>query len=311
MATPAAQTLRYVLPTTAVRLSAQVRLSVVPDAKGGHLEPQVAARIVTRGRRTAVASVHDVALASPPAWAKPGSLRRRFDRENPRTAALIADLSARSEQFLAGLRMGENTAEVITFGQALEVVHRELAGADRMRREWIALQGRAIRTATWDVDDADLLPLEYPAATLPADVALPGGDALELAQDFGLLLASVSHDGHGTTLAVYRRAPRHLPDVEDTAGGEWVCEPALSHLRLLDTPAVPRPRDGEEPAGAEAAEALGLHTVFEDSPVDLARRQLALLDASDEYSRLASTHERTEELAALELLMRLGEGRPA
>lgn len=309
MATPAAQTLRYVLPTTAVRLSAQVRLAVVPDAKGGHLEPQVAARLVTRGRRTAVASVHDIALPESPAWAQPGSLRRRFDRENPRTAALIADLSARSEQFLAGLRMGENTSEVITFGQALEVVHRELAGADRMRREWIALQGEALRTATWDFDDADLLPLEYPSATLPGDVALPGGAAQELAQDYGLLLASVSHDGHGATLAVYRRAPRRLPDVPD-AGDEtpWTCEPALSHLRLLDTPSVPRPRDGEESGPAEA---FGLHTAFADSPVDLARRQLALLDASDEYSRLASTHERTEELAALELLMRLGEGTPS
>ena len=88
---------------------------------------------------TAAAEIAE--LAQRAAWTRPGSLRTAFDRSHRRTAALIADLSARAEQFLAGMRMGDGPAEVETFGSALAVVERELAAADRMRREWIAAQG--------------------------------------------------------------------------------------------------------------------------------------------------------------------------
>lgn len=306
MATSAAQTLRYVLPTAAVRLTAQVRLAVEPDSAGGHLTAQVAVRLGTRTRTAPVMSIQDVRLPDKlPPWARRGELRRRFDREAPRISALIADLAARSEQFLAGLRMGEDVADVITFGKALEVVHRELAGADLMRREWIARQGRILRTSTWDLDEADLLPLEAAVPTLPGDLALPEGDAVEIAADYGLLLAVVANDAQGATLVAYRRAPRSLPDVPDAeTPSPWTCDAALSHLRLSDSPDIPRPRGaGDDPFSAPLHE--GCHTPFQDSPLDHARRQLALLEASDEYSHLASTHERTSELTALELLSRL------
>ena len=122
----------------------------------------------SRARVRPVASAQRVEVgAGSAAWTVPGSLRRVFDAAHPRTAALAADLAARAEQFLAGLRMSEELTEVVTIGQALEVVHRELAAADRMRREWVAGQGREVRTSTWDLGADDLLPVDGCPAHAP------------------------------------------------------------------------------------------------------------------------------------------------
>jgi hypothetical protein len=143
-------------------------------------------------------------LAQRAAWTRPGSLRTAFDRSHRRTAALIADLSARAEQFLAGMRMGDGPAEVETFGSALAVVERELAAADRMRREWIAAQGFDVRSGRWDVDLGDAVTVvgspqgELPDL-LPADIPVPAGPAQILARDYGVLLAVVDPHRDDTT----------------------------------------------------------------------------------------------------------------
>jgi hypothetical protein len=152
-------------------------------------------------------------LARRSTWTRPGALRTAFNQAHPRTAALICDLSARAEQFLAGMRMGDGPAEVEEFGSALAVVERELAAADRMRREWIAAQGFDVRAGSWQVDLADvaLLPGSELPATLPGDT-LPGttvgiatagttagttagaGPATVLARDYGVLIALLDPD---------------------------------------------------------------------------------------------------------------------
>lgn len=126
-------------------------------------------------RRTGETEAEEAAdLAQRAAWTRPGSLRVAFNKTHPRTAALIADLSARAEQFLAGMRMGDGPAEVETFGSALAVVERELAAADRMRREWIAAQGVDVRSGQWQVDLGSVVLVPEPLpATLPGDT-LPG-----------------------------------------------------------------------------------------------------------------------------------------
>ena len=145
-------------------------------------------------------------LARRATWTRPGALRTAFNKAHPRTAALICDLSARAEQFLAGMRMGDGPAEVKEFGSALAVVERELAAADRMRREWIAAQGFDLRAGTWQLDLADVallpgsdLPTTLPGGTLPGGT-LPGGTtvgeapATVLARDYGVLIALLDPD---------------------------------------------------------------------------------------------------------------------
>jgi hypothetical protein len=186
-------------------------------------------------------------------WTAPGDLRVAFDRANPRIAALIEDLSARAEQFLAGMRMADGLAEVEKFGQVLTVVERELAAADRMRREWIADQGFTHSQGTWHVDVEQMVhrnedvPLpELPARTVPTEDA-----ARELAERFGILLVAyapervappeIPDSGAGrldrveeillrrprpVTVAVYRRTPEVLRAPDDPEP-DWVRDPAL------------------------------------------------------------------------------------
>jgi hypothetical protein len=320
--------LRYVLPTTALTVGVTLRLVVVVDDQGGHLEPEVAVGLsapwhpqpLRSTRRVVTHDGHPLAGALP-ASAVPGSLRRAFDRAHPRTAALIADLSARSEQYLAGLRMGEESSQVVTFGQALEVVHRELAAADRARRECVSRQGRDVRTAELDVTGNDMISISGPRQTLTADIEIPSGRAQDLAREFGLLLALVSDDadpGNGrgradtASVAVYRRRPARWPDhMAPDPTLDWVRDDALSRLRLADasepTSDIPQQRVSAE---MERMMTPLLGRPFSPDPeleaaVRAARTQLDLLDASDEYSRLASTQYRAEEIAALQHQMRL------
>jgi hypothetical protein len=299
--------LRYVLPTSALTLSATVRMAVVVDDKGGHLEPQVTVSLSAPWRPTPLTSARtvgdlgglDALHGTVPASAVAGSLRTAFDRAHPRTFALITDLSERSAQFLAGLRMSEHAADVVEIGRALEVVHRELAAADRMRREWIARQGKQLRTGEWDLTAGDVLSLDACPAVLSPSVELPDGLAAELARDYGVLVAiggddtdNQRHGGGHAVLAIYRRTPDVLPyyPTQD-ADRPWLRDDALSRLRLLDADeiigSVPVPR---RPVDAEVAPPLSA----------IAQLQLDLLDASDEYTRLAATHSRAEELAALQ-----------
>lgn len=305
-------------------------------------------------------------LAHRAAWTRPGSLRAAFDRTHPRTAALIADLSARAEQFLAGMRMGDGPAEVETFGSALAVVERELAAADRMRREWIAAQGFDVRSGRWDVDlTAATLVTEPLPERLPADTAVVSGVAQVLARDYGVLIALVDPErsdraplsGKGlqqideilvrqprpVTLAVYRRPAAGVDEPGVAApvnDREWVRDDDLTmHLDAVD---VHSPVDtlGPEghlggdralhlsfhPAGsvrafgvssaavvagsamsrfpgeAAAPEAPGVPTrsAVTSAALEAARLQLALLQASDEFTRLAATHAHGGEMATLE-----------
>ena len=326
MSAPAAFPLRYVLPTTAITLRATLRLAVVVDEQGGHLEPEMAVSLSAPRHPEPLITVRRVLppsesplRGSVPAYAIPGSLRKSFDRQHPRTAALIADLSARSEQYLAGLRMGEESEQVVIFGQVLEVVHRELAGAARTRREWVSRQGREVRNAEWDLTGRDVVSLQEAADTLPGDIEIPSGRAPELARDYGLLVAiwtdqaEGSHHGGAESagIGVYRRLPDALPD-HPAADPEriWAKDEGLSKLRLADVadPASELPHQ----RGAHEVEhhvpplsRLQPHDPALEAAVRAARTQLELLDASDEYSRLASTHYRDAEIAALQHEMRL------
>lgn len=319
--------LRYVLPATALTLHVTLRLGVVVDEQGGHLEPELSAALsapwhpqpLTSVRRVVTHDGDDPLAGTLAAYAVPGSLRRAFDRAHPRTAALIADLSARSEQYLAGLRMGEEPSQVVTFGQALEIIHRELATADRTRREWISRQGQDLRTADFDLVAADMITIAGARATLAADTELPTATAERLARDFGILVALVTDDapspGRARTeraaVAVYRRRPERWTGQEP--GGddlEWVRDEALSKLRLADAGDaagdVPNPRTAPDDriVAAQLGRPLSQDPLLESS-VRAARTQLDLLDASDEYSRIASTQYRAEEIAALQHQMRL------
>lgn len=326
MSAPAAFPLRYVLPTTAITLRATLRLAVVVDEQGGHLEPEMEVSLSAPRHPQPLTTVRRVLppsdsplRGSVPAYAVAGSLRKSFDRQHPRTAALVADLSARAEQYLAGLRMGEESEQVVTFGQVLEVVHRELAAADRTRREWISRQGREIRIAEWDLTGKDVVSLREASDTLPGDLEIPSGRATEMARDYGLLVAiwtDRADDGqHGGSesagIGVYRRLPDALP--EHTAADParpWVKDEALSRLRLADVAdpisELPHQRGShEEEPHIPLLPHLQNHDSALEAAVRAARTQLELLDASDEYSRLASTHYRDAEIAALQHEMRL------
>jgi hypothetical protein len=319
--------LRYVLPTTALTLSAVLRLVVVVDDKGGHLEPEVEVALsapwhpspLTSVRRVVTHDGHSL-TGTLPASAVPGSLRRAFDRMHPRTAALIADLSARSEQYLAGLRMGEEPSQVVTFGQALEIVHRELAAADRTRREWISRQGSEVRSGEWDLSGSDMITVIGARATLPGDLAIPEGRAQDLAREYGLLLALVTDEAvpparprtESASVAVYRRRPERWPG-QDTGEPdvEWTRDDALSRLFLADAgdPANELPHQRVSPETERLIAPLLGRPLPADSHLEAATRaariQLDLLDASDEYSRIASTQYRAEEIAGLQHQMRL------
>jgi hypothetical protein len=320
--------LRYVLPTTTLAVSATLRLVVVVDDQGGHLEPEVAVSLsapwhpqpLTSVSRVVTHDGHPLA-GSPLASAVPGSLRKAFDRAHPRTAALIADLSARSEQYLASLRMGEEPSQVVMSGQALEIVHRELAAADRARREWVSRQGREVRTAEWDLSGSDMISIVGFRPTLGGDVEIPAGRATDLAREFGLLFALASDDAEAAGqrnrtesagVAVYRRRPERWHEhVAADVELDWVRDDTLSRLRLADgsesSTDIPQPRISPE---AERMIAPPLGRPYTGDPeleavVRAGRTQLDLLDASDEYSRLASTQYRAEEIAALQHQIRL------
>jgi len=319
--------LRYVLPTSSLTLSATLRLVVVVDPQGGHLEPESAVSLsapwhpipLTTVRRVLAAGEGDLS-GSLPAWAVPGSLRKAFNRLHPRTAALIADLSARSEQYLAGLRMGEEPGQVVTFGQALDVVHRELAAADRASREWISRQGRDVRTDEWDLSGNDMVNISGLHPTLPADIAIPAGRATQIVREYGLLIAICTDEAddaqrgrvESAGVAVYRRMPDDLPDhpTPDPTRA-WVRDDGLSRLRLADAgdavSDIPQQR-GPHGEHHPMVRAHSLHqgdTSLLEAATRAARTQLELLDASDEYCRLAATQYREEEISSLQHEMRL------
>lgn len=329
MSAPAAFPLRYVLPGTAIRLAATLRLAVVVDDQGGHLEPEIAVSLSAPSHPQPLTTVRRVLPAgdagdsplkgSLPSYVVPGSLRKTFDRQHPRTAALIADLSARSEQYLAGLRMGEESEQVVTFGQALEVVHRELAAADRTRREWISRQGKEVRHAEWDLSGRDVVSIPEPADTLPGDIEIPSGRAQEVARGFGLLVAISADRSDGSRrgraesagVGVYRRIPDALPDLPGVdADRGWTRDEGLSRLRLADVADsagdLPHQRGaGENPHLMPLAAQGPQYDPDLEAAVRAARTQLELLDASNEYSRLASTQYRDTEIAALQHEVRL------
>jgi hypothetical protein len=290
-------------PATLITLSAALRLAVVADHEGGHLELEVAVSLACRGQPEPLASACIVSLpaeAIAPQWRQDGELRRIFDRAHPRTSALITDLSRRVEQYLAVLRAGESTAEIGTAGQVLDILNRELATADRMRREWIAGQGRVIRSGTADLTIDDLVPLDTRPQQLAADLAVPPGTADKLARDYGVLVARVKSAPSGrsgagpATVAVYRRTPQDLPDLGSPGADQpWQRDESLSHLHLVE--------EGDATGHVMPADAAVLAALAPDT----ARCRLDLLMAGDECTQLAATHARAGELQALENATRL------
>ncbi|HET9657145.1 MAG TPA: hypothetical protein VFP72_17465 [Kineosporiaceae bacterium] len=339
------------------------------DAVGSHVQAIRPAFTGVPATRSSLGPARSGESAQPPAdlgiragWTRAGALRVAFDRSHPRTAALISDLSARAEQFLAGMRMGDGPAEVETFGSALAVVERELAAADRLRREWIAAQGFDVRAGHWQVDLADAVPLAEPLPDrLPADTA-PAAGAAALARDYGVLLAvadperdipdgaAAGPEGYHrvdellirqvrpVVVAVYRRAPAGIEGEPETSG-EWVLDPVLtSHVEAVDGHSrldvvAPQGHFGADralhvsfypsgsvrtfgvssapvlpaTAGMAVEEAAGRETTGLPTRADVAaaaleaaRLQLALLQSSDEFTRLAATHAHGGELATLE-----------
>lgn len=323
-----------------------------------------------RGQETEAAE--NAELAHRATWTRLGALRDAFNHTHPRTAALIADLSARAEQFLAGMRMGDGPAEVEVFGSGLAVVERELAAADRMRREWIAAQGFDVRSGQFQVDLADAVAVSEPLPErLPGDTDVVPGPAQLLARDYGLLIAAADPvpdpDRAGTgpggsavgdqgyervdevllrrarpvTVTAYRRAPAAVggPGPAMNADDDWVRDDALTqHLEAVDAGSAvdiigPQSHLGGDqvlnmsfypsgsvrtfgvssavPAGtvatslggkaaAPAETSLPSRSDVVAAALEAARLQLALLQASDEFARLAATHAYGGELAILE-----------
>lgn len=292
--------LRFRLPTALITVSAAVRLTVVADAKGGHLEPEVAIALATRGQSRPLASASTVAATPGASWLIEGNLRATFDRQHPKTASLIMDLSMRAEQYLSVLRMGEDVSEIATCGRVLSILNEQLAAADRMRREWLAAQGRGLRAHTQDLTHEDLVTLTSCPSELPAEVTIPSAAAQMLADNYGVLFARVESASANpavavpATMAVFRRAPIGHPDIKAPGADDpWVRDNALSHVHLVDDDTLAgyeMPQDG---------------TVKAALAPDLAQIQLDLLMASDECTQLAATHARAEELAMLESASRL------
>lgn len=321
MTNGSAPALRYVLPVASISLSVSRRLAVAVDDAGGHLDCEVEVRLSAPWRREPLTSTCRFGArsadglddgAAGAVLARPGSLREQFDRRHPHLAALIVDLSARAEQYLAALRMDEDHDRVLTVGRALEIVHRELAAADRTRREWISRQERELGYAEWDLAAADLVHLAHAEDTLPADTAIPSGPATTMARDFGLLVAVWSGDdpvegSPGAGIGVYRRVPlpdrQAPPDQQDDPTAEvWVRDEALSGMRLSDSSRtgakVPSPRGHDEQSGQPSSSRARIQSL--ESAIRAARVQLELLEASDEYTRLACAQHRVEEIEAMQ-----------
>ncbi|MDQ1292126.1 MAG: hypothetical protein QG608_3 [Actinomycetota bacterium] len=302
MTTSVMNLLRQARTTTVLSVNASVRLVVVPDRLGGHLVPEVVVHLTSLPRRVAILGRHRVALETiqAPAWYQEGSLRREFDIVHPHMSALLTDLTSRSEQYLAGLRMGERLDEVEAFGRALSVIHRELAAADRMRRGWIARRGYEVRGCAFDLAPDDLLSLEHCPAALASDTRLPKGVAPKLSEGYGLLFVvsgSNSEEGAGepTTLHMYRRSPHSLPEIPEVGVGRmWQRDDILGGIPLIDE------ADGASfPSGNLPDPDDQVRDVQWSETIAVARCQLELLEASDEYVKLAVSHERIEEVAAL------------
>lgn len=325
MTTAATFALRYLLPSS-ITLSATLRLAVVVDPAGGHLEPEVEVALSASWRATRLVGTRRIPSPVAPgadpleSHGAPGSLQVAFARRHPHTAALIADLSSRAEQYLAGLRMDEESDTIVLDGRALEIVHRELAAADRTRREWIARQERELRTTEWEVSPVDLVTLPEVRQSLPGDLELPSALARSMADDFGLLIAISGENQDGVpgtgagpaALHVYRRPPRDLPDHPAGADAEpWHRDEALSRLRVSDSAEamadLPHQRGSRSDAGAAHRSPLPPAPDREfEAAVRAARVQLALLDTSDEYTRLSCAQHRDAEIAALRHAMELG-----
>jgi len=302
MTTSVMNLLRQARTTTVLSLSASVRLVVAPDRLGGHLVPEIVVHLTSRPSGVPALGSNRIALESvqAPAWYQDGSLRREFDFVHPHMSALLTDLTSRSEQYLAGLRMGEHLEEVEAFGRALSVVHRELAAADRMRRGWIARRGYEVRGATFDLALGDLLQLEHCPAALPADTRPPKGTASKLSEGYGLLFVASGTDpeagaGEPTTLYVYRRPPHSLPEMPEVGVGRmWQRDDALSGIPLIGETG-----GSTMPSGVLQDPEDLLRDARWSQTIAVAQCQLELLEASDEYTKLAVSHERVEEVAAL------------
>ena len=174
--------------------------------------------------------------------------------------------------------------------------------------------GAEVRTAEWDLQGADMVTVVGPSSTLPADKEIPKGRAQDLARNYGLLLALVTDEAapksrirtDSAAVAVYRRRPERLPGQEKAVepAAERVRDHALSRLHLADADRTRSTFPAATLAGGR--EALrpvcwaGRSTAgpFAEAAARAARIQLELLDASDEYSRIASTQYRADEIAA-------------
>lgn len=126
----------------------------------------------------------------------------------PRSYQALSKLGDQVGHYLGVLETSQLSADIIAAGEALTILHRELAAVDRMRRDWIAAQAEVHDPCFWALQTTDLLRL--PKADLPAelsvDQSIPAG-AQELAER-GILIALVDLER--------RELPTERPDLERT-----------------------------------------------------------------------------------------------
>ncbi|MGI5499034.1 hypothetical protein [Lentzea sp. CA-135723] len=179
-----------------------------------------------------------IPLATFRAADRPKSLADQWIDQHERSADLLGALSARLDALLTSLAAAAEPAEIVSIGNALQVVERELAALDRVRREWIARQGTSVLTA--DVSANQVVNLDRSAlpGTLPreqsANPALRGLIAKNLLPVLASDRASLPESNYPSDLEhedalVFRRArPATLGIYRRGSAAEaWTLDEAL------------------------------------------------------------------------------------
>lgn len=166
----------------------------------------LASKVISLGAALAPFVVLGVQHPEPPSIQP--SLEDQWEAAHPRSGAALTRLAAQIDTYLGVLETSKMSAEIIAAGEALTVLHRELAAVDRMRRDWIAAQAHALDPQSWTLQTTDLLRLHEPELLdeLPANQQTPKG-ADELARQ-GILLALVDLER--------RQPPENRPNLDRT-----------------------------------------------------------------------------------------------
>lgn len=137
-------------------------------------------------------------------------------------ADLLSGLTQRIEHHLAVVAAdGSSAADVVASGAALQVLHREAAAVDRLRREWIARHASVGEVVRADLTVDDLALLKAKTAVLPQRMV---ADEFQLPAAWGEIAAR-----HGVVVAI--------ADDQRNWG-----RPAKPELRTTDQLIMRRPR---------------------------------------------------------------------